>query len=34
MDAKIALAAPGRREVLTDFDEPRIRRFIERNLDR
>ena len=34
MDAKIALAAPGRREVLEEFDEERIRRFIEKNLDR
>ena len=34
MDAKIALAAPGRREVLDEFDEQRIRQFIERNLKR
>ena len=34
MDAKIALAAPGTLETLDIFDEPRIRQFIERNLDR
>lgn len=34
MDAKIALAAPGRRDILEELDEPRIRRFIEKNLDR
>lgn len=34
MDAKIALAAPRRRETLDDFDEQRIRGFIERNLTR
>ena len=34
MDAKIALAAPDRLETLDDFDEQRIRQFIEANLDR
>lgn len=34
MDAKIALAAPGRLETLDAFDEQRIRRFIEGNLNR
>ena len=34
MDAKIALAAPGRLETLDVFDEERIRQFIERNLTR
>ncbi|MCZ6615404.1 MAG: hypothetical protein O6920_06465 [Chloroflexi bacterium] len=32
MDAKIALAAPGRLEVLDNFDEQRIREFIGKNL--
>ena len=34
MDAKIALAAPGRLETLDFLVESRIRQFIERNLDR
>ena len=34
MDAKIALAAPGRLETLDTFDEQRIRGFIRKNLDR
>ena len=34
MDAKIALAAPGRLETLDSLDEQRIRQFIVRNLDR
>ena len=34
MDAKIAFAAPGRLEVLDNFDEQRIRSFIRKNLDR
>ncbi|MFB3091653.1 MAG: DUF3105 domain-containing protein [Dehalococcoidia bacterium] len=34
MDAKIALAAPGRLLTLETLDEDRIREFIERNLDR
>ena len=34
MDAKIALAAPGRLETLDSFDEARIRKFIEDNLKR
>jgi len=34
MDAKIALAAPGRLETLDTFDEQRIQSFIRRNLDR
>ena len=34
MGAQIALAAPGRRETLDEFDEQRIRRFIEKNLER
>ena len=34
MDAKIALAAPGRLETLDNFDEQRIRQFIQRNLTR
>ena len=34
MDAMIALAAPGRLEILDSFDEQRIRQFIERNLTR
>ena len=34
MDAKIALAAPDRLETLDAFDEQRIRKFIENNLDR
>ena len=34
MDAMIALAAPGRLEILDSFDEQRIREFIERNLTR
>ena len=34
MDAKIALAAPGRLEILDDFDEDRIVSFIRANLSR
>ena len=34
MDAKIALAAPGRLETLENFDEAKIRKFIEDNLKR
>ncbi len=34
MDAKIALAAPGRIETLDLLDEQQVRQFIERNLDR
>ena len=34
MDAKIALAAPGRLVTLDEFDEPRITRFIFDNLGR
>ena len=34
MDAKIALAAPGKLETLESFDEERIRQFISRNLSR
>ena len=34
MDAKIALAAPGRLEVLEDFNEGQIREFIGSNLNR
>ena len=34
MDAKIALAAPGRLLTLETLDEDRIREFIDRNLDR
>ena len=34
MDAKIALAAPGRLETFDDFDEQAIRQFIVKNLDR
>ena len=34
MDAKIALAAPGRLETLESFDEGKIREFIDRNLSR
>ena len=34
MDAKIALAAPGRLEILDDFDEDRIVSFIRDNLSR
>jgi len=34
MDAKIALAAPGRLETLDSFDEAKIRKFIEDNLKR
>ena len=34
MDAKIALAAPGRLEILDDFDEDRIVAFIRENLTR
>ena len=34
MDAKIALAAPGRLETLDSLDEDEIRRFIEDNLKR
>ena len=34
MDAKIALAAPGKLETLDAFGEQRIRNFIERNLNR
>ncbi len=34
MDAKIALAAPGRLETLDAFDEQRARSFIDRNLSR
>ena len=34
MDAKIAMAAPNRLTTLDDFDEERVRKFIEDNLDR
>ena len=34
MDAKIALAAPGRLETLDNFDEQAIRQFIVKNLNR
>lgn len=34
MDAKIALAAPGRLETLDGLDEDRIRSFIDNNLER
>ena len=34
MDAKIALAAPGRLLTLETLDEDRIREFINRNLNR
>lgn len=34
MDAKIAMAAPGRLEILDGLDEGRIRSFIENNLNR
>jgi hypothetical protein len=34
MDAKIALAAPGRLETFDNLDEGEIRRFIENNLKR
>ena len=34
MDAKIAMAAPGRLVTLDSFDEERIREFISENLDR
>ena len=34
MDAKIALAAPGRLETLDSLDEDKIRKFIEDNLKR
>ena len=34
MDAMIALAAPGRLEILDGFDKDRIIQFIEKNLNR
>ena len=34
MDAKIALAAPGKLLTLDDLDEDKIRKFINDNLDR
>lgn len=34
MDAKIALAAPGRLLTLDAFEEARIRKFIDDNIDR